>query len=191
MNEETNEFLRDNLEEAHSTFKSILLEMKQNNILIDYKELEREELLSYQEIINIMKKMNYYVNRANILEDDKKEILDIEYKIYLKYFSLYVISIVFIRVFLEIYDTSKLSELLKYIIGIFLGSTYISLLSKDINDNRTDSKDKRDLINELKTLKEEYKIAHDKVVCEIDGIFALTDSLWNKLDREKMLIKYR
>ena len=68
---------------------------------------------------------------------------------------------------------------------MFLGSTYVGLLSKDIYDNRNDTKDKRELLNRLKTMREEYKENHNRVVCEIDGIFALNDILWAKLDLER------
>ena len=186
MNEEVNDFLKINLEEAHSIFKGIISEMKDNNVDVDYYELETEEMSCYQNVTNIMNKMDYYIAKVRDLEEDKNEILDVEYKLYLKYFSLYVVSLVFIKVFCEIVDTSKLNELVKYFVGMFLGSTYMGLLYKDINDNRTDTKDKRDLINKLKTIREEYKKNHDRVVCEIDGIFALNDTLWDKLDYEKV-----
>ena len=191
MNEETNEFLKYNLEEAHMTFKSIIREMKENGISIDYKELEIKEIECYQEINNMMDKMYYCVARATDLKQEQEEMLEIEYKLYLKYFSLYVVSLVLIRLLSEIYDTSKINEIIKYLIGMFLGSTYMILMNKDINDNRSDTRDKRKLINELKTLKEDYKEIHDKVVNEIDGIFMLNDTLWNKLDCEKKYIRYR
>lgn len=189
MNEETNDFLKYNLEDAHMIFKSIIREMKENCIDIDYKELEVKEIECYHEINNMMEKMYYYVARSNELKEAQTEMLETEYKLYFKYFSLYVVSIVLIRLLSEIYDTSKINEIVKYLIGMFLGSTYIALMNKDINENRSDTKDKRQLINELKTLKEEYRQVHDKVVTEIDGIFMLNDTLWNKLDREKRYIR--
>ena len=191
MNIETNEFLKFNLEEAHMIFKSIIGEMKENGVSIDYRELELKEMKCYQEISNLMDKMYYCVLRTAELRENQKQMLDEEYRIYLKYMSLYVVSVVLIRLLSEIYDTSKISEIVKYIIGMFLGSTYMVLMNKDINENRTNTKDKRDLINELKTLKEEYKKDHDIVVREIDGIFMLNDTLWNRLDHEKRNIRYR
>lgn len=191
MNIETNEFLKFNLEEAHMIFKSIIGEMKENGVSIDYRELELKEMKCYQEISNLMDKMYYCVLRTAELRENQKQTLDEEYRIYLKYMSLYVVSVVLIRLLSEIYDTSKISEIVKYLIGMFLGSTYMVLMNKDINENRTNTKDKRDLINELKTLKEEYKKDHDIVVREIDGIFMLNDTLWNRLDHEKRNIRYR
>ena len=191
MNIETNEFLKFNLEEAHMIFKSIIGEMKENGVSIDYRELELKEMKCYQEISNLMDKMYYCVLRTAELRENQKQMLDEEYRIYLKYMSLYVVSVVLIRLLSEIYDTSKISEIVKYLIGMFLGSTYMVLMNKDINENRTNTKDKRDLINELKTLKEEYKKDHDIVVREIDGIFMLNDTLWNRLDHEKRNIRYR
>ena len=191
MNEETNDFLKYNLDDAHNIFKSILSEMKDNGIVIDYNELETEEMKCYQKVSEILHEMNYYVSKSKDLEESNLETKDIEYKLYLKYLSLYIVSLAFIRLLYEIYDFSKINEMIKYIVGMFLGSSYIFLLNKDINDNRTNSKEKRQLINELKTLKEEYQQDHDRVVCEIDGIFKLNDILWDRLDIEKKLIKER
>ena len=189
MNDETNEFLKYNLEEAHMIFKSIIKEMKDNGISTDYRELEVKEMQCYQEISSLMEKMYYCVIRAAELKENQKQMLDEEYKVYLKYMSLYIVSIALIRLLSEIYDTSKINEIVKYLIGMFLGSTYMVLMNKDVNEIRSNSKDRRDLINELKTLKEEYKKNHDIVVREIDGIFMLNDTLWNKLDREKRIIR--
>ena len=191
MNEEVNDFLKINLEEAHSIFKGIISEMKDNNVDVDYYELETEEMNCYQNVTSIMNKMDYYIKLTNDLDEDKTEIVNAEYKLYLKYISLYIVSFVFIRVFYEIFDTSKLNEMVKYMVGMFLGSTYIALLNKDIHDNRNDTKEKRDLINKLKTLKEEYQKNHDQAVCEIDGIFALNDTLWDVLYREKIKNKLK
>ena len=57
MNEEVNDFLKINLEEAHSIFKGIINEMKDNNVDVDYHELETEEMSCYQNVTNIMNKM--------------------------------------------------------------------------------------------------------------------------------------
>ena len=185
MNEETNDFLKENLEEAHTTFQAIISEMKENQIDYPYSVLESMEMNSYHEISDIISKMRYYVLEAKGLREDNSELFDSEYSLYIKYISLYIVSLLFIRLYHEIFDTSKISDMLKYIIGMFLGSTYIGLLNKDINDNRSDTKDKRDLINKLKTMKEEYKDIHDKAVREIDAIFAINGGLWTMLDEEK------
>ena len=189
MNQETNDFLVQNLIEAHVTFNSIIKEMQDDKISFNYKFVEEREKESYQIVYDIINKMNFNVYEYNDLKEKNNDLFDSEYKIYLKYFSLYLVSLVFIRVFYEVFDTSKLSEMLKYVIGMFLGSTYITLMNKDIDDNRNGSKDRRDLINKLKTLKEEYKVNHDKAVNEIDYMFALNTNLWNELDSNKKLVK--
>ena len=189
MNQETNDFLVQNLIEAHVTFNSIIKEMQDDKISFNYKFVEEREKESYQIVYDIINKMNFNVYEYNDLKEKNNDLFDSEYKIYLKDFSLYLVSLVFIRVFYEVFDTSKLSEMLKYVIGMFLGSTYITLMNKDIDDNRNGSKDRRDLINKLKTLKEEYKVNHDKAVNEIDYMFALNTNLWNELDSNKKLVK--
>ena len=189
MNQEVNDFLKQNLLEAHATYNTIISEMKENNITFEYDVLNEKENESFTSICEMINKMQCNLSEYNRLKEDNQEIFDNEYSIYLKYFSLYIVSILFIKVFHIIFDTEKLSDILKYAIGMFLGSTYIGLLNKDIHDNRSDSKETRDLINRLKTLKEEYKENHDMAVIEIDYIFALNTNLWNKLDEGKKLVK--
>ena len=189
MNQETNDFLEENLLDAHNIFNVIISEMKNNDIKYEYEFLKAKENESFRIVCDILNKMNYSVYEYNNLIEKNKELFDNDYYIYLKYISLYIVSIVFIKFFYQIFDTSKLNELLKYGVGLFLGSTYIGLMNKDINENRYGSKEKRNLINELKTLKEEYKINHDKAVNEIDYIFALNNNLWHELDNNKKIIK--
>ena len=185
MNQETNDFLNENLEEAHNTFNSIIKEMKQNNISINYQELEEREIKCYYEIKEIMNEMNCFVHNTNIIKENNKELFNYKYNLYLKYLSLYIVSLVFISLYHKIFDTSKLHDIVKYFVGMFLGSTYMGLLKKDISDNLSDTKEKRDLINQLKTMKEEYKKDHDTVVCEINGMFGINDILWDRLDKVK------
>ena len=189
MNYETNEFLEENLMDAHNIFNMIINEMQDNNIKYEYEFLKNKENESFHIVCEFLNKMNYLVYEYDDLVKKNEEVFNNEYRIYLKYISLYIVSIVFIRLFYQVFDTSKLNEMLKYIIGIFLGSTYIGLMNKDLNENRNNSKERRDLINRLKTLKEEYSISHNKAVNEIDYMFALNSNLWNELDNSKKIVK--
>ena len=76
-----------------------------------------------------------------------------------------------------------------YLLGLFFGSTFVGLINRDLNEQKYGSKEKRDLINRFRDLKEEYKKNHDDAVNEIDYIFALNDNLWSELDNGKKLIK--
>ena len=190
MNEETNEFLKENLIEAHFYFKYLINEMKNNNIPFEYEIIESMEQNSFNEINNRINKMAYFVLVSENLKEDNKELFHRQYSLYLKYISLYIVSMVFIRLYYEIFDMSKLNEMLKYMVGMFLGSTYIGLLNKDLYDNQNDTKEKRDTINRLKTMREEYKKNHDEVVHEIDNIFSINSSLWNILDDKKIMKKF-
>jgi len=190
MNEETNEFLKENLIEAHFYFKYLINEMKNNNIPFEYEIIESMEQNSFNEINNRINKMAYFVLVSENLKEDNKELFHRQYSLYLKYISLYIVSMVLIRLYYEIFDMSKLNEMLKYMVGMFLGSTYIGLLNKDLYDNQNDTKEKRDTINRLKTMREEYKKNHDEVVHEIDNIFSINSSLWNILDDKKIMKKF-
>ncbi len=186
MNKETNDFLLENLDEAHESFIHILKEMKENNIDVDYHELETKERENYQSIVNEINQMGYYVSEATTLREENSDLFDYEYTLYIKYAILFGVSLAFIKLFHVIFDTSRLDDIVKYGVGMLFGGTYIGLLNKDIHDNRSCTKEKRDLINKLKTFKENYKISHDKAVCNIDGIFSLNGFLWDKIEEEKV-----
>lgn len=189
MNQETNDFLTYNLNEAHDIFNSIIDEMQEANIPFHYNTIKEMEMNSYEIVNNLIIKMNSEVYEYNCLIEDNEDMFNEKYSIYLKYIALYVISIIFIKVYHDIFSTEKFNEFWHYLVGLFLGSTYIGLLNKDVNDNMNCTKERRDLINRLKTLKEEYKENHDKAVNEIDYIYALNDNLWNEFDKGVSLIK--
>ena len=184
MNRETNDHLWECLTEAHETFAHILRELKDNNVDVNYQELETTELECYKDIVNEINQMEYCLSEATTLKEDNIEIFNYEYSSYVKYITLYGVSFAFLKLFHIIFNTADLTDMAKYAIGMFLGSTYVGLLSKDIHDNRNDTKEKRDLINKLKTMKEDYKKSHDKVEAAINGIFDLNGTLWDKLDKE-------
>ena len=109
--------------------------------------------------------------------------------IYTKYIILCFASIVFVKLYHKIFNPGKFDEFVHYLVGLFLGGTFVGLLNKDLNDNMSDTKEKRDLVNRLKTLKEEYKELHDNAVIIIDIIFSMNDKLWDEIDKSKSLIK--
>lgn len=189
VNQETNDFLKFNLNEAHSIFSNIIKEMEQADIPFEYEFVKQKEMNSYEIIRDILIKMDNAVYEYDDLISDNRDLFDDTNKLYLKYIALYVISIIFIRVYHEIFSTEKFNEFWHFLVGLFLGSTYIGLLNRDINEHKSDTKEKRDLINRLRTLREEYKENHDAVVNEIDYIFALNDNLWEELDKGKKLVK--
>ena len=188
MNQEVNDFLMENLKEAHETFNNIIREIEENNIVYE-TTLKDEEKKEYQQIYDLITKMNNHLNDYNYLFQTNSDIIDEEYIIYIKYISLYITTIILIKLLHEIFDTKELNDIIKYFSGLFLGSTYIGLLNKDINELKDDTKEKRDLFNKLKTLKEEYKENHDQAVCKIDYIYALNTKLWKNLDNGKKLVK--
>lgn len=189
MNRETNDFLQFNLNEAHTIFNSIVLEMQEANIPYDYNTLKQMEENSFNEIKNLLVKMDSEVFEYDNLTDKYKDFLQGKDEIYFKYIFLSIVSIIFIKLYHEIMDTEKFSSMLHYFVGLFLGGTFVGLLNKDLNEYQSDTKEKRDLINRLKTLKEEYKKNHDLAVIMIDYIFALNDNMWNELDHGKNLVK--
>ena len=189
MNTDINNYLLENLNEAHETYVHIIKELKENNVDADYRELEQEENNRYQIITKLINQMVNYVYEADDLKEIGNDMMEYTAITCVKYAALFATSLLFLKAFDHIFDTSKLDGMLRYVIGMFLGGTYIGLLNGDINKYRTDAKEKRDYINKLKTMKEEYKKVHDEAVYEIDKIYAKNDELWNKLDREKVKVK--
>ena len=189
VNQETIDFLMENLHDAHAIFNTIIHEMQAANIPYEYEFLRQKEQNSYESISNNILKMNSCLYEYDYLKDTNEEFFDYENHIYFKYIILYIVSIVFIRVYHEIFNIERFNEFWHYLVGLFLGSTYIGLLNKDLNEHRGGTKEKRYLINRVKSLKEDYKSSHDNAVVEIDYIFALNDNLWDELDKGKKLVK--
>ena len=186
MNEETNERLWTSFREAHETHLHILKEMQENGIVEDYNKLEEEENNLYQTVINELRQMDIYLSTSVNLREKSKEIYEYERNLYIKYGVLYIVTFVAIKLFNKYINIKDLNDLAKYGIGIFLGSTYVALLTNDINQNRNESKERRNIINKLKTLREEYKEIHDRAVEEINSIFIKNEKFWDKVERQKV-----
>ncbi len=189
MNQETNDFLRENLTDAHTIFNSILKEMQEVGIPYEYEAIKQSEQIDYNTINELLIKMNKAIYEYDNLMSDNEEFFDGRIEYYVKYISLYILSLLLVNGFNKLFNTEDLDKLWYFVIGLFFGSTFIGLLNKDLHEYQSDNLEKRNLINRLKTLKEEYKENHDKAVIMIDYIFALNDRLWNELDNGKKLIK--
>lgn len=182
MNVETNEYLKENLDDAHETFKIIIKEMKDNNINYDYQNLELEEIELYNAVSNLMRRMDNYVCDLDSMKSKIDQLHEEELILFIKYAALYAVSFLFLKAFHIIFDTKDLSDIAKYGVGMFLGSTYVGLLSKDLYDCRSDRKETRELLNKIKTMKEEYKDCHDQVVFKINRIFKINSDKWQIID---------
>ena len=189
MNQEINQFIEQNLLDAHNIFHHIIREMKHANIKYPYDELIQKEQESYEIVRNDLRQMQSKTDELNSYKEFCNELSNDKFKLYLKYFSLYLVSLVFMKIFYEIYNTEDFSKFYNYVVGLLLGSVYAGLLNKDINDLNANDKDTRDLLNRIKTLKEEYKECHDNAVIEINYIFAVNGNLWEELDKGRVLVK--
>ena len=188
MNQETNDFLMENFSDAHNIFLNIISQMQECNVPYDYDSIKQKELESYNNINSALINMASNLYEYNTLMEDNRDFFNEKYNIYFKYITLYVISVIFIRVYHEIFSLEKFNAFWNYLVGLFLGTTYIGLLNKDVNEYQSDTKEKRDLINRIKTLKEHYKENHDKAVNEINYIFSLNDKLWPEAIKGKIQV---
>lgn len=189
MNVETNEYLKENLEEAHGTFCSVIEEMKTNNIKDDYYSVELEERELYNDVSKLMVKLEKYVSELDNMKGEIDQLHTEEFILFVKYAVLYAASFLFLKGFHTIFDTKDLPDMAKYGVGMFLGSTYVGLLCKDLYDGRNDSKERRDLLNKYRTMKEEYKVCHDEVVFKINRIFKINSDKWQKVDDFKEMVR--
>lgn len=188
MNQETNDFLMENFSDAHNLFLNIIGQMQECNVQYDYDSIKQKEMESYKNISSALINMGCELQEYKTLMEDNREFFNEKYNIFVKYITLYIISIIFIRAYHEIFSLEKFNAFWNYLVGLFLGTTYVGLLDKDLNEYQSDTKEKRDLINRLKTLKEEYKENHDKAVNEINYIFSLNDKLWPEAIKGKMFV---
>ena len=68
---------------------------------------------SYEEVSKKIKQMVFYVTRSATIKEKNKEMLEEETSIYIKYISLYIATILFLRLYHEIFDTSELNDMIK------------------------------------------------------------------------------
>ena len=84
MNDVTNEYLQECLDEAHASFIDIIAEMKSNNMVYDYDADIEEEALRFREATNKLEKLRYLVGDVNRLSNDHIELISDDVIIFLE-----------------------------------------------------------------------------------------------------------
>ena len=189
MNEKINNTLLDHLIDVHGDFEKIIGQMQDRNIEYPYDKVIELENKSYCISYNAISRMNNSLQEYNLEIKSNKEFFIGEKKIYLKYIMLYLVSIIMIKVFAKTLSSVKIDEIWYSLVGLVLGTANVSLINKNINEYRYGSKDRRELLNVVKSLEEDYnrdyEIAHNEIAC----MYSLNRNLLQELLHHMNLIK--
>ena len=182
MKEELNNLLLDELDEAHGLFDNIIKEMQSRNISYPYEKVIEMEENSFHISYNAISKLGEIYEKYNYIKEENEEYFSGEKKIFVKYIFLYIVSIIFIKVFSKSLSIAKINEIWFAIVGIVLGSTNAAIIFKNLNNYRNGTKEKRELNNQLMNLKEEYDQNYDIATREINYMFSLNRNLLSEID---------
>ena len=191
MEQEKNDLLQNDLFEVNGSIDILIQEMQNLGIEYPYDELVNNKEISYAKAYNAISRMNNYLQEYNYLKEENTEFFEEEISIYIKHTILYALSIILIKVFSKTLSAKEISEIWYGLVGLLLGSVNMGIINSSINDHRNGTKDSRDLINRLKTLKENYKEDYQLAYKEIQSLFATNRILWKEIDKksEKVLTK--
>lgn len=185
MEQEKNDLLLNDLFEAHGGFDNLINEMKDAGIEFPYDDTITMEEASYSNAFNAISRMNDYVSEYTFLTEENTEFFDHEAGIIIKGILLYGVTIIALKLFSKTLSAQKINEIWYLLVGALLGSVNTGIIFNNINNYRYGTKDSRDLLNRLATLKENYKKDYDLALNEIDSMFSLNRNLWKELDNHK------
>lgn len=191
MEQEKNDLLQNDLFEVNGSIDILIQEMQNLGIEYPYDELVNNKEISYAKAYNAISRMNNYLQEYNYLKEENTEFFEEEISIYIKHTILYALSIILIKVFSKTLSAKEINEIWYGLVGLLLGSVNMGIINSSINDHRNGTKDSRDLINRLTTLKENYKEDYQLAYKEIQSLFAINRILWKEIDKksEKVLTK--
>ena len=191
MEQEKNDRMLDDLFEAHGSFNNIIQEMMDKGIDFPYEDTIKLAETSYANAYNAITRMNEYTTEYNYLYEENDEFFDHEAGIILKGVLLYGVTIIALKLFAKTLSAKQINEIWYLLIGAVMGSVNTGIIYNNINNHRNGSKEARDLLNRLNTLKDSYKEDSKIAEEEIDSLFSLNRNLWKELEshQEKQLIK--
>ena len=185
MEQEKNDLLLNDLFEAHGGFDNLINEMKDAGIEFPYDDTITMEEASYSNAFNAISRMNDYVSEYTFLTEENTEFFDHEASIIIKGILLYGVTIIALKLFSKTLSAQKINEIWYLLVGALLGSVNTGIIFNNINNYRYGTKESRDLLNRLATLKENYKKDYDLAFNEVDSMFSLNRNLWKELDNHK------
>jgi len=191
MEQEKNDLLLNDLFEAHGSFENLIQEMKDKKIEFPYEETIKIEDDSYHKAYNAISRMNGYTEEYNYLYEENGEFFEHEAGIVFKGILLYGVTIIALNLFAKTLSSKQINDIVYLLIGALMGSINTGIIYNNLNSYRNGTKESRDLLNRLATLKEDYKEDYRLAMNEIDTLFSLNRNLWRELEErsEKQLIK--
>ncbi len=185
MEEEKVDLLLDDLFEVKSFFDNTIKEMKENGIDYSYDEIITGVEANYSMAFNAISRLKGYMEEYNLLMESNADFFEQEISIYAKYAILYVASIIIIKIFAKTLSAKEISEIWFAIIGLVLGSVNMGIIHKNVNNHLYGTKESRELMDKISTLKENYKEDYAMAYKAIEQISKELNKLWKDLDKSK------
>ncbi len=189
MEQEKNDLLRSDLLEAKASFDCLINDMLNSHIEFPYETVIKLAEYSYHNAFNAITRMNASTKEYNYLVEANIDYFDDEARIIFAGVIMYLITIVVMRLFGKTLSGKQINEMWYLLVGMLLGSINTGIIYSNLNNHRNGSKDSRELINRMKSLKDDYKENYDVATKEIDCLFSLNRNLWDELDRHKFITK--
>ena len=185
MDQEKNDMLRDDLVEAKASFDILIMELQERNISFPYEDVIKMTETSYAISYNAITRMNEYTRDYVFLTEENEGFFEDEARIIIGGVLMYVITFIALRIFGKILSGKQINEMIYMLTGVLFGSINMGFIYSNVNNHRNESKDSRELINRLKSLKEDYKRDYHIAYNEIENINSLNRNLWKELDEYK------
>lgn len=186
MEEKDNELLLEDLFELKGCFDNTIKEMMEKGIEYSYDEIITNYEANYAQAFNAISRLKGYTEEYHLLMDSNQEFFEQELGIYAKYAILYAVSIIIIKIFSKTLSAQQINEIWYAIIGLILGSVNMGIIHKNVNNHLYGTKESRELMDRISTLKERYKEDYSlayKTIVEMDKV---NHNLWKVLDGIKV-----
>ena len=189
MEQEKNDLLLNDLFEVKGSIDNLIQEMQDLGIVYPYEDVILDKETRYANAYNAISRINGYTEEYNFLMEDNIEFFEEEIGIYAKYILLYCASIIIIKLFSKTLSANQINEIWYGLLGLLLGSVNMGIINKNVNNHRYGTKDSRELMNRLSTLKENYKKDYSLAYNEVQELFNTNRKLWKEIDKGKVLKK--
>lgn len=191
MEQEKNDLLLDDLFESKASFDNLIMEMQDLGINYPYDDIILLAEGSYSNAFNAISRMNGYTEEYNFLYEENIDFFEHEIGIVIRGIVLYGISIIAFKLFSKVLSSKQINEMIYLLVGVLFGSINMGIIYNNVNQYRNGTKESRDLLNRLTTLKEDYKKDKELATNEIDSLFSLNRNLMKEIEnfKEKQYIK--
>ena len=191
MEQEKNDLLLDDLFESKASFDNLIMEMQDLGINYPYDDTILLAEGSYSNAFNAISRMNGYTEENNFLYEENIDFFEHEIGIVIRGIVLYGISIIAFKLFSKVLSSKQINEMVYLLVGALFGSINMGIIFNNVNQHRNGTKESRDLLNRLNTLKEDYKKDKELATNEIDSLSSLNRNLMREIEKfkEKLYIK--